>query len=446
MFTSKILIMNLEHELLAHLFYDNDLYLVNSDIIKDELFQDQQSKSIFIIFRKLLTSNREPDILTISEMLKNKYPNIMDILMDMHSINTLNSNPFNIIDLLRKKYQINELVLLGKTLNGVSENDKIEDITNIISEKLHQIQTTGKKQKIQEFENVVADLIHHINSQKDDEITGIATGMTEYDKFTKGLHMQDLVVVAGETSQGKTSFAISMIYKPVLNNNAVLFISLEMSQMQLAARFLSQHTNVSSKEMLYHSMNEKEKAKIITEIEPTKDFPLYIDDSSGSNYLNICSLIRKYKVQKNIKIVVVDYLQLVNYHRSGINKEQEIGDIARGFKNLAKELDINIILLSQLSRDKNNPKPSISRLRQSGQIEEASDQVILVFRPEFYFSNFEYRGEQIDIDGIGIVDLAKGRSVGITDFIMKFNKDLTMWHDYDKNIKYEQARDDNYPF
>jgi replicative DNA helicase len=366
-------------------------------------------------------------------MLKERFPNIQIEVSNIEEVDTFRSNFDNLLSLLQHNYQINQLKNIGSMLSHISTSESPSKYIDHVSEKIHELIVSGNIEYITNFSQDVENLIKHITNQKSGELSGIPTGLSELDRHLRGLQQEDLIIVAGETSQGKTSMAISIAFNAAITSNPCLFISLEMSRKQLTARTMAQVTDISSKRMLYDRLENPVKEQLISKLSRIGEIPFYIDDSSGSRYSKIVSQIKRYVVQKGVKLVVVDYLQLINNAQKGINKEQEIGDIARGLKNLAKELQISIILLSQLSRNKDNPKPSVSRLRQSGQIEEAADIVILVYRPEHYgLDYYNYKDKEVLTQNIGICYVAKGRNVGTTDFLLGFEKELTKWCDLEK--------------
>lgn len=179
--------------------------------------------------------------------------------------------------------------------------------------------------------------------------------------------------------------------------------------------------------------------------------PIYFDDRSTSNIETILSSIRMMKIKYGIKGAIVDYLQILNVNMKGTSKEQQMGDVARRLKNIAKELDIWVIALSQLNRNADNFKPTIARLRDSGQIAEAADMVILVCRPEVYGTDkrYPYEGFQgCETKDTAMIDVAKGRNVGLMQFIVGFRKENTNFYDLDDvpNYQDKEYRPDGLPF
>ncbi len=258
-------------------------------------------------------------------------------------------------------------------------------------------------------------------------ITGLRTDFYHYDSFTSGVQPGELIFVAGETSQGKTSFALTMVSNIVSNNHSALVLSLEMSVDQLIARLVSQRTGISSKRILSRNIDRNQLESVRDAVKEINRSKLYLHDCTGSDVGYIIDTIRKYKIVRNVDVVMIDYLQLIANHEKYLSKEQQVGTVARKLKNLSKELNIPILCLSQLSRNQADPKPKLSRLRDSGQIEEAADQVIFVYRPETY--NIHEFDDGSSTEGKADVIIAKGRNVGTAVFRMDFVSHLTLFRD-----------------
>jgi replicative DNA helicase len=255
---------------------------------------------------------------------------------------------------------------------------------------------------------------------------GIKTGLFLYDKFAGGLHNSDLIIIAGETSQGKTSLALAMFKNCVKNGSRAAIFSLEMTKEQLVARITSQETGVGAKKIMYNKMTPYEKETVISELNKLQNLPIYFDETTFNDIDKICTSIRKLKIKFNITLAMVDYIQ----NMKGSDKEAGISEICKKLKGLAKELDIPIIAISQLSRDKINPEPSISRLRGSGQIEETADIVVLLYRPEVYGKYYSDPHENVTTDSTAQIKIAKGRNIGVGSFIVGFNKETTNFYDF----------------
>jgi len=264
-------------------------------------------------------------------------------------------------------------------------------------------------------------------NQQGNQLVGISTGLSKLDKHTGGMQKGDLIIVAGETSQGKTALAVSIIRNMIRAGHKAAAYSLEMTHKQLTARIIAQITGISSKKILTGILSSEELATVQRLKNSLSG--LYYDERSNNSIDNICSSIRRLKLKYDIDLAVVDFLQIV----SGDNKksdESRLADIARKLKNVAKEQNMTIIALSQLNRDKQRPAPTIARLRGSGQIEEAADLILLLYRPETYGLSYDDPFQTESTYGTAQVIIGKGRNVGIGTFMLTFNPETTGFYDY----------------
>ena len=259
-------------------------------------------------------------------------------------------------------------------------------------------------------------------------ISGTPTGFPWFDN-KGGLPGSDLLIIGADTSQGKTSFATSIIVNAIRNEEKIAFYTMEMTPKQLAARIASMQSGVMSNAILNDQMELTDIYRVDAGMDHINLNNLFFDGRSTASLDSIINSIRQLKKKHDIKGVCVDYLQLVSVTDKGLNREQIVAKIARDLKNLAVELDIWIILLSQLARgDKGNPRPLLSMLRDSGQIEEAADTVILLYRPEVYGRSYPAPYENVSTSGTCLVDVAKGRNIGTGDFICGFRRENTLFY------------------
>lgn len=243
------------------------------------------------------------------------------------------------------------------------------------------------------------------------------------------MQKSDLIIIAGETSQGKTSLAVSIMRNAACLGTKIAMYSMEMKKEQITARILSMESGVPANEIMYSRLSESQLQSVDKGIGKVSGKGIYFDDRSTSNIDTILSSIRYMKLKFGIDGAIVDYLQILNVNMKGANKEQQMGDVARRLKNLAKELDIWIIALSQLNRDNMNPVPSLARLRDSGQIAEAADVVMLVYRPEVKGKSYPGDFSSVDTRGTAMIDIAKGRNIGLLKFICGFNACTTCFYE-----------------
>ena len=223
----------------------------------------------------------------------------------------------------------------------------------------------------------------------------------------------------------------------------VCVFSYEMTQMQIVSRMMAQVSGINSKRLMSANVSDEELEN--SGFPPLKESNILIDACSTTSIDYLLNNLRMYKIRYGVNIAVIDYLQLLRFDKKGISREQEVGMNTRLLKNIAKELDITVVVLSQLSRDRGTPKPTLNRLRDSGQIEEAADQVIFVYRPEMYgIEHFE--DSDIPTEGVAFVMLAKGRNVGVCSFYLNFDKYTTNFTNYQTSDFTQETRDFTAPF
>lgn len=268
-------------------------------------------------------------------------------------------------------------------------------------------------------------------SRPEDAVFGTPTGFPEIDN-DGGLCGTDLVIVGAETSQGKTSFATAMTMAAIQHGDGVAFYSLEMSALQLSARIASMRSGIPAKKILRKQMSYEEISIVDQAMADVDMSKLYLDETSTSSLDSLVMSIRKLHMKYSIKGAVLDYLQLVKINDKSLNREQGVAEVARVLKNLAKELDIWIIAISQLSRNPQSPVPTKARLRDSGQIEEAADMIILIYRPK-EGSRFPEPYSDISTVGNAWINIAKGRNVGESTFLCGFKAETTLFYPLDES-------------
>lgn len=269
--------------------------------------------------------------------------------------------------------------------------------------------------------------------------SGVTSGLRMLDNVTNGWQKSDLIILAGRPSMGKTASAISLIMKPaIVDHKAVAIFSLEMSKEQLVARMQSDLSGINVSRIVKKQLTLQEINEIGMKCVPLESANIYIDDTPSISLIELKGKARKLVKENNVELIVIDYLQLM---KSGLNiqqREQEIAEISRGLKGLAKELEIPIIALSQLSRvveGRADKKPMLSDLRESGQIEQDADMVIFCYRPEYYgFEDYELDGNTFQAHGLFLFLIAKHRNGELGEIPLKFIHAQTKItnHDFDQ--------------
>jgi len=430
--------IEVEQAVLGSLMLERDSFYKISDIIKTESFYLEKHQTIFQAIHDLINQGKPIDLLMVTQSLiaAGKLEEIGGPLY----ITQLTSKVATAAHIehhsriIAQKAIARELIRIT-TIAGAQAYDEsidIEETQSKLQNDLIGLLETGNN-----CESNISDALSEIKeriewNKRNIGLSGIGTGLFNYDQFTGGLQKTDLIIIAGESSQGKTSLALTMLKNATMRYKARAAVySLEMSKSQLVARILSQETDISAKKILNKSLTNEETNKIIKVSESINKLPIFFDENSSANIDQICNSIRKLKLKHDINLVVVDYLQLVGSNLKNRTDESQIADITRRLKNVAKELNISVIALSQLSRDRMHPKPSKSRLRGSGQIEEAADLVLLIWRPEEYdIDSFSDPHKGIKTAGLAEVIIAKGRNIGTASFLLRFNPETTGFYDY----------------
>ena len=302
---------------------------------------------------------------------------------------------------------------VGKDFDGYLNNDSQDD-------------------ECQQIGDVIGSLMNDVADRMADKgEKGIMTGLNIFDSRF-GWHRGDLVIVAGATSQGKSTLASTIAYNMANDGEPIAYYSLEMSAKQLTARMMARCTQVSSSITLYAKLSEYEYKQVYDGSLSIKKLPIYFDEKNKTSFVNMCSSIRRMVKRYGVKVVFIDYLQILA-NGSRDNRESLIGDMARDLKRLAVEENICICALSQLNRSKEDKgRPRLNQMRGSGQIEEACDMAVLIHRP-----NLQKESANIYLD--------KGRNIGVAKDIIKFNGNLSYFTDFeqgDPSAPYKEQKED----
>ena len=421
----QINVYKLETALISHLLNNTELFKANMQIFERDIFSTGSTiGKVFNAYREIINTGNEPDYVSISDKSKISLETVIEFY-------TAVDYRFEFKNTLQKliEYRIKQnLITFAHTLIGnLSKNNDVFTEIGKLKEFIDNNELTPIR-RISSINETISQLIEGITARRDGKVTGIRTGLTKLDNHTGGLQPSDLFVIAGETSQGKTSIALSIAYNTAVNHAArIAIFSLEMSTNHLTDRLTSMEGGISRKKILFYPLHTYDVDKIAT-MQHLPYSGIFIDDCSNSSIDYIITGIRQAHMQYKIQVAIVDYLQLIK-DSSKRNEEAEISSNTRRLKNLAKELDITVILLSQLHRDKGNPKPTLSRLRGSGQIEEAADIVGLIWRPELYGMLTHESNSSLSTSGTAEFIIAKGRNYGIGSMILNYNDRLTYFSD-----------------
>lgn len=345
---------------------------------------------------------------------------------------------FYLMNLQEIAMRRNVLDLCSRAIQKAFEDDC--DSFDLISEMQLELEN-AIKDVIPNDAEIIRDI--HVRSVKDSlkisELgitSGVKTGLRGVDLITNGWQKSDLVIIAGRPSMGKTAVAMNMaLYPALMEKKSVLVFSLEMSKEQLVGRVQSLVSEIDVSRIIKKQLTRDEIVMLDNKCQGLYNSPLFIDDTPNISLIELKSKARKMHIENNIELIVIDYLQLMKSGLKIPNREQEIAEISRGLKGLAKELNIPIIALSQLSRvveSRADKKPMLSDLRESGQIEQDADMVVFCYRPEYYeIDEYEIGNEKFNTRGLFMLIWAKHRNGELGEIPLKFI------HSYTKVDNYE---------
>lgn len=421
------------------------------ELLSEDSFYKPFHKQIYKAVLQVASTGYRPDMITVkNKLVANEVKFDLVEYMKIASNSTFDVYQYaarlHDLSIRRKFWNIGQYLVS----NSYSEAEDILDVTNSVSEELASLfksSSTTVTTINDGLESVYSMINDNLLGNK--PITGTPTGFERIDAKSGGLQKSDLIIIAGETSQGKTSLAVSMMRNAAYSGAKIAMYSMEMKKEQITARILSMESGVAANQIMYSRLTDSQIQAVDKGIGNISGTGIYFDDRSTSNIDTIISSIRYMKLKFGIDGAIVDYLQILNVNMKGANKEQQMGDVARRLKNLAKELDIWIIALSQLNRDTMNPVPTLARLRDSGQIAEAADVVILIYRPEVNKKSYPNEFSNVETKGTAMIDIAKGRNIGLLRFICGFNAATTCFYNLDSvplsGSKAADVEDDN-PF
>lgn len=416
------------------------------DLIKPESFYKDTNRIIFESMLCLHQKNEPIDLLTVTNNLK-----ICDQLESVGGAYNLTKITSSVSLATNIEYHaavLHEYYLYRELIKHASELltksfDTSEDVFDLIAESMQLLSSLSgfDRAKVKHIKDVFPKIVQQIdrNITNTQEITGIATGIKTFDNFSNGLQNGDMIIIAGETSNGKTALALNIGQNAAELGEKVVIYSYEMSDRQLAARILATETLVSSKEILYSRLNKDKINNVLKGVEKLSNQNIYIDELISSKYEYLEKSIRSMVTKEGATLIIVDYLQLIKMTVKGFNKVDAVAEIANNIKGLARVLNVPIILLSQLSRDRNNPIPTLSRLKGSGDIENAADIIWLVWQPSIYNRpDFDCMNSVYSSEKNSHHIIAKGRNIGTTEFVLGFNPELTKFTN-DIHENYEPA-------
>jgi len=393
-----------EMAVLGCMLLDREAISLAIEMLDESCFYKDSHKKIFRSVVKLFDESKEVDIVTIMESLKTS--DSLDSVGGPQYLTSLASsvpttaNFTHYADIVRDKAVLRKLI--DASTNIVSAcYDTSKDVKQVLDkaeQSIFEVRSAKVESRFSVLKDVIKDSIEKIDSlyQRKENITGLATGFRELDIKTAGLQASDLIVIAGRPSMGKSAFASCIIeHVAVVEKQPVAFFSLEMSKEQLVQRLLCSHARVDAHKVRTGFLSQSDWPRLVSAAGKLSEAPVYIDDSAGISVLELRAKARRLKAKFDIKMIVLDYLQLMAGSSDADNRQQEISEISRSLKAIARELNVPLIAISQLSRaveQRADHRPQLSDLRESGAIEQDADLVMLLLREEMYNQTEENKG------------------------------------------------------
>jgi replicative DNA helicase len=425
-----------EMAVLGSILIDNESIGKVIEILDSNDFYRTSHQTVYAAALQLFERNEPVDIITLSnELTRQKKLDEVGGPYYMTELSESVASSANVeyyAKLVREKSVLRRLITEASTIARECY-DAEEGAFNILDRAEQRIFQLSEKRLNQGYEHVKPILIGAFEtidkfSKRKGMVTGIATGFTKLDELTSGFQQSELIVVAGRPSMGKTAFCLNIARNVTVESKMpVGFFSLEMSKQQLAMRLLSAEARVDAHGIRTGHLEPYEWQKLSLSVGELAESPMYIDDSAGLSVLELRAKCRRLKKEKHIGMVIIDYLQLMSGPREAENRQQEISIISRSLKGLAKELDVPVVVLSQLSRAVEirggDRKPMLSDLRESGAIEQDADMVLFIWRPEAYGKSADDKGESME--GRAEVIIGKQRNGPVGSIPLFFKKEYT---------------------
>ena len=409
-----------EQAVLGSMLTDKDAVIAAMEVLKKDDFYREDNKAIFESMVNLYNRPEPIDIITVKDELQSigKFEIVggLEYLADLPEKVPTTANVEKYIKIVEEKSVLRNLIRTSNELItlGYDETQDVNTLMDQAEKKVFDLMQDRNQTGYYPIKDVLIDSFAQLERLYNEKqgITGVPSGFAELDLRTAGFHNSELVILAARPAMGKTAFALNIATNASVRSNVpVLVFSLEMSKEQLVNRILCSEAMIDSNKLRTGKIEENDWVKIVEALDPLSEAPIYIDDTAGISITEIRAKARKLKLEKNIGLIVIDYLQLIQgsgSRRIG-SREQEISEISRSLKILAKELDIPVIALSQLSRaaeQRNDHRPMLSDLRESGSIEQDADIVMFLYRDDYYNDESENKN-------IAEVIIAKNRSGSI---------------------------------
>ncbi|MBN1405642.1 MAG: replicative DNA helicase [Candidatus Omnitrophica bacterium] len=393
-----------EIAVLGSMLLDENAISQAVEILEENYFYNDAHRGIFKAIVSIYTKNKPVDLITVTEELKKS--NMLEKIGGASYITGLtqavptSANIKHYAVIVRERYVLRSLISTGTQIvsEAYQSETAVDDLLDKAERLIFEIMTKKADISYMPVSEIVKDSIEMIDNlyQRKENITGIPTGFDEFDIMTAGLQPSDLIVVAGRPSMGKSALATCIAeHAGIVEKIPTVIFSLEMAKGQLVQRMLCSHARVEFHKVRTGFLSQSDWPKLTNAASKLSDAPIFIDDTPSISVLELRAKARRLKSQHDIKLIIVDYLQLMAGPAWSENRQQEISEISRALKAIARELSVPVIAISQLSRaveSRADHRPQLSDLRESGAIEQDADVVLLLLREEYYNASPENKG------------------------------------------------------
>lgn len=421
-----------EQAVLGAMLLKPDAVTTAAEELTADDFYRETHRLIFEAMMDLKERTEPVDLVTLTEQLKKadkltKIGGIPALSLIANSVPTAANVQYH-ARIVREKAQLRSLIHAATEIAGAAYEDAedVEDIMDSAEKRILEVASGKRSKDFVPLQDILLNTLEQIEARYSNKgsITGLPTGFTELDHLTAGLQKSDLILVAARPSMGKTAFTLNIAAHVVLRaKEPVAFFSLEMSKEQLVQRLICSEGRIDSQRLRVGELEDKEWGDLIDTANRLSAAPLYIDDTPGITVMELRSKARRLKAEQGLSLIIIDYLQLMQGRtsKSGDNRQQEISEISRSLKALARELNVPVVALSQLSRSVESrqiKRPMLSDLRESGSLEQDADIVMFLYREDYYDPDTENKN-------ITEVIIAKHRNGPVDTVELTFLKQFT---------------------
>lgn len=432
-----------EQAVLAGVLINNDAMNQIVDVLSPDDFYREAHTYLYEGMRELYNNSEPIDLITLSQYLKEK--NALDKAGGTDYLTSLVDAVSTSAGILFHAQIVRDLSVRRKLISQCSvisdacfQNwQPTEELLDMAEQSIFDIAEDKIGESFAPLEDVIKVSFKKLESVAEREgfITGVPTGFKDFDRYTAGLQPSDLIILAGRPSMGKTALALNIGYNAAVETRkGVAVFSLEMARMQLGLRLLGFHAGIDATKLRTGFLRDADWQKLMDSANHLSELPIFIDDTSYLSVLEMKAKCRRLIKKKDLGMVIVDYLQLIQGRRSAESRQMEISEISRSLKALSKDLNVPVMALSQLNRkveDRPNKRPQLADLRESGAIEQDADVIAFIYRDELYHPDSE------ENRNLAEVIIAKQRNGPTGSFKLTFQKELTRFRDYTPEERYE---------